>query len=77
MRHGPHHGAHMSSNTGSGERSTDAAKLASVIVTGLVSIGKGLLHLPQLGCSPCAIFANGTRLVAHMTGIESIVCQPF
>jgi hypothetical protein len=46
---GPHHGAHMSSNTGSGERSTSAAKLASVTFTGLFSKGKVVLHRPHTG----------------------------
>jgi hypothetical protein len=35
IRHGGHHGAHMSSTTGSGERSTSAENVASVTVTGL------------------------------------------
>jgi hypothetical protein len=34
-RHGPHHAAHMSSKTGSGERSTNSPKLESVTVSGV------------------------------------------
>ena len=34
VRQGPHHGAHMSSSTGTGEAVTVVAKLASVTVMG-------------------------------------------
>ena len=37
IRHGPHHAAHRSSTTGSGERSTSAENVASVTVTGRLS----------------------------------------
>ena len=63
MRQGPHHGAHISSSTGTGERSTSATKVASVTVTGFVSNGRGVLHRPQTGLSPWAIFSCGTRFV--------------
>ena len=54
-RHGPHHGAQRSRSTGTGERSTSAANVASVTVTGAPEAGKGVLHLPQIGVSPgCA-----------------------
>lgn len=36
IRHGPHHGAHRSSKTGSGERSTSAGNVASVTATRLL-----------------------------------------
>jgi hypothetical protein len=45
--HGPHQAAQKSTNTGSGERSTSAAKFASVITIGFVSEDKALWHLPQ------------------------------
>ena len=35
VRQGPHHGAHKSSSTGSGERMTSASRVASVTVIGL------------------------------------------
>src|ERR1017187_4093686 len=62
--HGPHHGAHISSSTGSGERTTSAEKLASVIVSGAEEITSGVLHRPHTGCRPCSIFSRGTRLFA-------------
>src|SRR2546428_1693803 len=68
MRHGPHHGAHISSTTGSGERSTSAENVASVTVTGPCGTGSGALHRPHTGCSPRAIFSCGTRLVAPQAG---------
>jgi hypothetical protein len=66
--HGPHHGAHRSSITGSGERSTSAANVASVTVTGLLETDRGVLHRPQTGLSPWLIFSCGTRLVAPQPG---------
>src|SRR5262245_14256456 len=68
IRHGPHQGAHRSSNTGSGERSTSAANVASVTVTGLSEMGRGVLHCPQTGFSRCSIFFCGTRLVTPQAG---------
>jgi hypothetical protein len=50
--HGPHHGAHMSSSTGKGERSTSLEKLASVMVRGSEDAISGVLHRPQTGCRP-------------------------
>ena len=64
IRQGPHHGAHASTSTGSGERSTSAANVASVTVMGFVTPPSGDLHRPQTGCIPAATFASGTRLVA-------------
>ena len=61
---GPHHVAHMSSSTGSGERSTSAAKVASVTVTGLPSTARGALQRPHTGSRPCASFSVGTRFIA-------------
>ena len=50
VRHGPHHGAQASTSTGSGERSTSAAKVASVTVSGAASSrGNGCLQRPQTG----------------------------
>jgi hypothetical protein len=71
IRHGPHHAAHMSSSTGSGERSTSAENVASVTVTGLLETSRGVLHRPHTGSSPCAILARGTRLVAPQAGQRS------
>jgi hypothetical protein len=48
-RQGPHHGAHKSSNTGSGERSTSAKNVASVTTTGLLAASRGVLQRPQTG----------------------------
>ena len=47
MRHGPHQGAHKSSSTGTGARSTSSAKVASVTVTGMLPARSGVLHRPQ------------------------------
>ena len=80
IRHGPHHAAHMSSRTGSGERSTSAANVASVTVTGPLWTGNGVLHRPHTGASPWAIFSRGTRLVAphagHRINCASAVPRP-
>jgi hypothetical protein len=64
---GPHHGAHASTSTGTGERSTSSAKVSSVTGRGL-SAGSGVLHLPQTGASPRATLSPGTRLVAPQAG---------
>src|SRR5262249_33405620 len=68
IRHGPHHGAHMSSSTGRGERSTSASNVSAVAVDGLPPAGRGVLHRPQTGSSPCSIFSRGTRLLAPQAG---------
>src|SRR5438309_8293356 len=68
MWHGPHHGAHASTSTGSGERSTSAAKVASVTARGAPPTGSGVLHRPQIGSSPFASLSRGTRLVAPQAG---------
>jgi hypothetical protein len=65
---GPHHGAHRSTSTGSGERSTWLEKLASVIVRGSPVGGSGALHRPQTGASPLASFACGMRLPVPHAG---------
>src|SRR5580658_3074418 len=62
--HGPHQGAHMSSSTGSGECSTSAEKLASVMVSGFEAAVRGVLHRPHTGFKPRSIFSRGTRLFA-------------
>src|SRR5258705_5908419 len=67
MWHGPHHGAHASSSTGTGECSTSWTKLASLTGCG-VPAGSGVLHLPQTGASPCATLSPGTRLMAPQAG---------
>src|SRR6267143_737972 len=64
----PHHGAHRSSATGSGERSTSAAKVASVTVTGPNCTGSGVLHRPHTGARPCLTLSSGTRLSAPQEG---------
>src|SRR6185503_16313931 len=68
IRQGPHHGAHRSSSTGSGEASTSPVKLASVTVTGAVSNGKGCLQRPHTGRLPGRTAAASTRLVAPHEG---------
>src|SRR5262245_37007915 len=68
IRHGPHHGAHASTSTGSGDRSTSPEKLASVTVTGWLWTGSGVLHRPHTGSTPWAIFSGGTRLVVPQAG---------
>lgn len=65
---GPHHGAHISSSTGSGERSTSSAKFASVTIVGCVDTASGVLHCPQTGSSPARSFSAGTRLFAPHFG---------
>src|SRR5258705_178275 len=70
IRHGPHHGAHASISTGSGEASTSEAKVASVTTIGApppegaAASGSGALHRPQTGSRPRATLSGGTRLVA-------------
>src|ERR1700730_9441272 len=68
MRHGPHQGAHMSSSTGSGERSTAEENVASVTVSGALLRERGVLQRPHTGCSPRSIFSSGTRLLALQAG---------
>lgn len=68
IRHGPHQGAHKSSSTGSGERSTSAKNVASVTVTGLLSASRGVLQRPHTAWSPCLSLSGGTRLVAPQEG---------
>jgi hypothetical protein len=67
-RHGPHQGAHASTRTGSGERSTSTENVASVTVTGLLTIASDVLHRPQTGWSPCAILSRSIRFVVPHTG---------
>src|SRR5262249_30626268 len=68
IRHGPHQAAQMSTTTGSGERSTSAAKVASVTVMGLSGAGSGVRHRPQRGRRPSARRSGATLLVAPHTG---------
>ena len=56
IRHGPHHGAHRSTRTGTRAASATSAKSASPADT---NHGSGALHWPQRG-TPTA--AGGTRL---------------
>ena len=58
IRQGPHQGAHMSRSTGMGERSTSAANVASVTVTGAPPTGSGRLHRPQTGARPRSTLAQ-------------------
>ena len=75
IRHGPHQGAHRSSSTGSGERSTSASNVASVTVTGFSETGSGFLHRPQTGSSPASTRSHGTRLVAPQAGQQNHSCH--
>src|SRR5258705_13684478 len=72
IRHGPHHGAQASSSTGSAERSTWAANVASLTVTGAVvpvaPTGSGVLHRPHTGWRPASALRFGTWLVAPQLG---------
>ena len=63
IRHGPHQGAHASTSTGTGERSTSAENVASVTVTGWSWGCSGALHRPHTGRRPAPSFARGIRLV--------------
>src|SRR5581483_823629 len=67
MWQGPHHGAHASTSTGTGERSTSWAKLASVTGWGRPT-GSAARHLPQTGARPAATLSAATRLVAPQAG---------
>ena len=68
MRQGPHQGAHKSSNTGSGDCSTSAVNVASVIVSGFCPTINEVLQRPHTGSSPAAIFSCGTRFFAPHEG---------
>src|SRR5262249_21972625 len=68
IRHGPLHGAHMSTTTGRGERSTSLAKVASVTATGFAASGSGFLHRPQIGAPPAASFSRATRFTTPQDG---------
>jgi hypothetical protein len=63
-RQGPHHGAHRSTSTGIDARSTSAENVASVTITGLPSVRRGVLHFPQTGRRPCSNLSGGTRFFA-------------
>src|SRR2546426_12296514 len=67
---GPHHAAHASTRTGTGERSTSAENVASVTVTGRVSMdtGRGVLQRPHTGSSPLSTLSRGTRLATPQAG---------
>jgi len=67
-RQGPHHGAHRSTSTGMGDRSTSAAKVASVTTTGAPFVLRGALHFPQTGRRPCCSRSCGTRFFAPQAG---------
>src|SRR5262249_46362519 len=75
IRHGPHHGAQASTSTGSGERSTSEAKVASLTVSGSAAMCSGALHRPHRGLSPAASFSTGTRLVAPHEEHRIILCS--
>src|SRR5688572_8911238 len=62
--HGPHHGAHASTSTGIGERTTSLANVASLTSTGDVPACSGFLHLPQTGASPAWSLSAAIRLFA-------------
>src|SRR6185436_4091560 len=66
MRQGPHQGAHISTKTGTGDRSTSAANVLSVTVTGPEALDKesGALQRPQTGSCPPATFCALIRFVA-------------
>src|SRR5712664_1735246 len=67
---GPHHAAHASTRTGTGERSTSAENVASVTVTGRVSMdtGRDVLQRPHTGSSPLSILSRGTRFATPQAG---------
>src|ERR1700679_939682 len=67
-RQGPHQGAHKSTSTGTDQRSTSAAKVASVTTTGWPFMLRGALHFPQTGERPCCNFSGGTRFFAPHAG---------
>ena len=58
IRHGPHHGAHISTRTGIGDCSTSRAKFASVTVIEPVGEARRALHCPHIGS---ALFSSETR----------------
>src|SRR5688572_27642873 len=67
VRHGPHHAAHKSSKTGSWDRSTCSAKVASVTINGFAVELKGSLHRPHTGSCPEGR-SRRTRLFAPQDG---------
>src|SRR5882724_8641230 len=73
MRQGPHQGAHMSTSTGTGERSTSVANVASVTSTGPAWPSSGLLQRPHTGASPRCIRCGSTRFFAPQKG-QTMIC---
>src|SRR6266850_455982 len=70
-------------STGTGERSTSAENVASVTVTGRVSIdtGRGVLQRPHTGSRPLSTLSRGTRLATpqagqRMTSVSDMAVAP-
>lgn len=63
----------MSMSTGSVERSTSAAKVASVTLIAFRGMGSGVWQRPHTGSSPAWSFSLGTRLVAPQA-LQRINC---
>ena len=68
VRQGPHHAAHISTSTGSSERSTSAANVASDTSTGRAGTGSRARHFPQTGASPLATFCWSRRFICPHAG---------
>ena len=69
---GPHHGAHISSKTGSGERSTSAENVASVTVTGLLELNSGVLQRPHTVPGPVRAFRAALDSSCRRRGREQL-----
>src|SRR5882724_1498479 len=74
IRHGPHHSAHASTNTGRDEEAatTSFANVASVTICGFPSVvavasGSFVPHLPQTGCLSSDA-RSSTRFLAPHSG---------
>lgn len=76
IRHGAHQAAQRSSTTGTGDRSTSAANVASVTVMGATEAGNGVLHRPQRGVLPCSSRARGTRFSVPHPGHATSTVSP-
>ena len=66
--HGPHHAAHMSSNTGNGEALDLRRERCIRDRHGIADDWHRRLACPQIGFRPLAILSSGTRLVTPHEG---------
>ena len=77
VRHGPHHGAHISSSTGTGERSTSFRNVASVTVIGFPEEAEVFCS----GRKPALVRAPASPLVLdywhRRRNSESVACRAF